>query len=154
MMAKMRVDFTLPTKVTFCSGKLVDLREEISRCGFKRVALITSKNLVELKLAEKVVVGTEQGGARTLVYSGVESNPTTQLVAKGVEALEPFVPDGLVGFGGGSAIDLAKGIGICLGHHTRDIRVFQYKPNIERRSVPVTVSPPHPVLEAKSTTGR
>jgi len=41
MMAKMRVDFTLPTKVTFGSGKLVELREEISRCGFKRVALIT-----------------------------------------------------------------------------------------------------------------
>jgi alcohol dehydrogenase len=141
MMAKMRVDFTLPTKVTFGSGKLVELREEISRCGFKRVALITSKDLVDLKLVEKAVVAVEQGGAKTFVHSRVESNPTTQLVAGGVEALEPFVPDCLVGFGGGSAIDLAKGIGICLSHRTQDIKAFQHKRNIKRRSTPVICIP-------------
>ena len=135
------LEFTIPTKVTFGSGSLITLAEEVARSGFKRVALITANDLIQLNLAEKAIKMAEQGGARTLVYSGVESNPTTQLVAKGVEALEPFVPDCLVGFGGGSAIDLAKGIGICLGHHTRDIRVFQYKPNIERRSVPVICIP-------------
>jgi len=136
-MREQGLEFILPTKVTFGSGSLTTLAEEVARSGFKRVALITSKDLIQLNLAKKAIKMAEQGGARTLMYSGVESNPTTQLVAKGVEALEPFVPDCLVGFGGGSAIDLAKGIGICLGHHTRDIKAFQYKPNIERRSVPV-----------------
>lgn len=133
--------FTLPTKVTFGSGKLVELREEISRCGFNRVVLITSKDLVELKLVEKAIKMAERSGARTLVYSRVESNPTTQSVAEGVKALEPFVPDCLVGFGGGSAIDLAKGIGICLSHRTQDIKAFQHKPNITKRSTPVICIP-------------
>jgi len=141
VIAKMRVDFALPTKVTFGSGKLAELREEISRCSFKRVALITSKDLVKLKLAEKAIIAAEQGGARTFVYSQVESNPTAQLVAEGVEALESFVPDCLVGFGGGSALDLAKSIGICLSHRTRDIKAFQYKPNIRRLSTPVICIP-------------
>lgn len=141
MMTKMRVDFTLPTKVTFGSGKLVELREEISRCSFKRVALITSKDLVELKLAEKAVVVTEQGGAKTLIFSRATSNPTTKLVAEGVKKLEPFDPDCLVGFGGGSAIDLAKGIGICLSHNSGDIRAFQSDQNIRTRSVPVICIP-------------
>ncbi|MEA3238285.1 MAG: iron-containing alcohol dehydrogenase [Candidatus Bipolaricaulota bacterium] len=140
-MANTRVDFTLPTKVTFGSGTLVDLREEISRCGFKRVALITSKDLVELKLAEKVVVATEQGGAKTLIFSRAASNPTTKLVAEGVKELEPFDPDCLVGFGGGSAIDLAKGIGICLSHNCDDIRALQSDQNIRTRSVPVICIP-------------
>jgi len=141
MMEKVRVDFTLPTRVTFGSGKLFELQEEIGRCGFKRVAVITSKDLVELKLAEKAIEIAEQGGARTVVYNGVESNPTTQLVRTGVEALEPFVPDCLVGFGGGSAIDLAKGIGICLSHRMHDIKAFQHKRNIKRRSTPVICIP-------------
>ncbi len=140
-MANTRVDFTLPTKVTFGSGKLVDLREEISRCGFKRVALITSKDLVELKLAEKAVVATEQGGAKTLIFSRAASNPTTKLVAEGVKELGPFDPDCLVGFGGGSAIDLAKGIGICLSHNSGDIRAFQSDQNIRTCSVPVICIP-------------
>lgn len=141
MIAKMYVDFTLPTKVTFGSGKLVELREEISRCSFKRVALITSKDLVELKLAEKAVVAAEQGGARIFVYNRVESNPTTKLVAEGVKELGPFDPNCLVGFGGGSAIDLAKGIGVCLSHNCDDIRALQSDQNIRTRSVPVICIP-------------
>lgn len=140
-MANTRVDFTLPARVTFGSGKLVELREEISRCGFKRVALITSKDLVELKLAEKAVVATEQGGAKTLIFSRAASNPTTKLVAEGVKELGPFDPDCLVGFGGGSAIDLAKGIGICLSHNCGNIRAFQSDQNIRTRSVPVICIP-------------
>jgi len=139
--AKMRVDFTLPSKVTFGSGKLVELRGEISRCGFKRVALITSKDLVELKLAEKAIVAAEQGGAKTLLFSRAASNPTTKLVAEGVKELGLLDPDCLVGFGGGSAIDLAKGIGICLSHRTQDIKAFQHKRNIKRRSTPVICIP-------------
>jgi alcohol dehydrogenase class IV len=135
------LEFILPTKVSFGSGSLVSLVQEVVRSDFKRIGVITNKELLQPNLAEKAIKMAEQGGARTVVYSGVESNPTTQLVAKGVEALEPFVPDCLVGFGGGSAIDLAKGIGICLGHHTRDIEAFQYKPNIERRSIPVICIP-------------
>jgi len=140
-MIKGHLDFILPTKVTFGSGKLVELREEISRCGFKRVALITSKDLVDLKLAEKAVVAAEQGGATTLVFSRVESNPTTTLVTKGVNVLKPFAPDCLVGFGGGSAIDLAKGIGICLSHNRDDITAFRSDQNIKTRSVPVICIP-------------
>lgn len=140
-MIKGRIDFTLPTKVVFGSGKLVELREEISRCGFKRVALITSKDLVELKLAEEAVGATEQGGSKALVFSEVKSNPTTALVTKGVKVLEPFAPDCLVGLGGGSAIDLAKGIGICLSHNCDDIRALQSGQRIRTRSIPVICIP-------------
>ena len=56
-MTKGHVEFTLPTKVTFGSGKLDELGEEIARCGFKRVAVITTKDLLELRLAEKATVG-------------------------------------------------------------------------------------------------
>lgn len=135
------LEFILPTRVTFGSGSLTALAEEVARSGFKRVALITTKDLIQLNLAEKAIKMAERGGARTFVYSRVENNPTTQLVAQGVKALEPFVPDCLVGFGGGSAIDLAKGIGICLSHRTQDIKAFQHKRNIKRRSTPVICIP-------------
>ncbi len=140
-MVKTHVDFTLPTRVAFGSGKLVELCEEISRCGFKRVALITSKDLVELKLAEKAVVEAERGGAKALVFSEVKSNPTTALVTEGVKVLKPFAPDCLVGLGGGSAIDLAKGIGICLSHGTADIKAFQGSHNVRTASVPIICIP-------------
>ena len=135
------IEFTLPTKVTFGSGSLTALAEEVARSGFKRVALITAKDLIQLNLAEKAIKMAERGGARTLIYSAVESNPTAQLVAEGVKALEPFIPDCLVGFGGGSAIDLAKGIGICLSHRAHDIKAFQHACNIKRHSTPVICIP-------------
>lgn len=37
-MIKGHIDFTLPTRVTFGSGKLAELGEEIARCSCKRVA--------------------------------------------------------------------------------------------------------------------
>jgi len=140
-MTKGHVEFTLPTKVTFGSGKLDELGEEIARCGFKRVAVITTKDLLELRLAEKAVVAAEQGGARTLVFSEGKSNPTTRLVTEGVKELGPCDPDCLVGFGGGSALDLAKSIGICLSHGREDVKAFQDSQNVRTASVPVICIP-------------
>ncbi len=133
--------FSLPTKLTFGCGSLATLGEEIEHSGFRRVALITTQQLVDLNLTDRVTRILQDNGSMALVYSKAQNNPTAQLTAKAMRALESFGPDCLIGFGGGSAIDLAKAVGICLSHHTQDIRVLQQKKNMNQRSVPVICIP-------------
>ncbi len=140
-MAAHNITFTLPTKVTFGCGSLPVLGEEVLRSDFKRVALITSQQLVELNLVKKVTKILEKSGCKVLIYSEAENNPTAQLAAKAVHSLDAFAPDCLIGFGGGSAIDLAKAVGICLSHRTQDIRTFLKQNRITRRSIPVICIP-------------
>jgi alcohol dehydrogenase len=133
--------FVLPTKVTFGSGSLVALGEQVTCSGFKRIAFITTKQLIDLNLTEKAAEITHRNGAQTFVYGKAKDNPTIELVANTVKELESFGPDCLIGFGGGSAIDLAKAVGICLGNSTCDVRVLQQKANINNSSIPVICIP-------------
>jgi alcohol dehydrogenase len=48
------------------------------------------------------------------VFDETEQNPTTQHVLNGLRAARPFKPDLIVGLGGGSAMDCAKGINFLL----------------------------------------
>ncbi len=42
------------------------------------------------------------------IYAEIGPDPTIDMVSKGIEALSSFMPDTIVGFGGGSAIDAGK----------------------------------------------
>ncbi len=76
--------------------------------GYKKVFLVCDPFLVENKGYTYISDRLEKLGIEYELYSHIEPDPDTMLVAEGVEALRAFSPDMIVAMGGGSAIDAAK----------------------------------------------
>jgi len=101
-----------PVCVSFGSGRLRELGALARSEGAKRVLLVTDPGLEaagHAASAERALLDT---GLIVRVFDGVRENPTTEHVAVGVQAAAQHQTDFIVGLGGGSAMDCAKGINL------------------------------------------
>ena len=96
--------------VVFGEGRLSALGDLAKDLGGQRVLLVTDPGLEKAGHAGRAISALEGAGYEVAVFDGVEENPTTDHVARGVEAAREHRPHLLVGLGGGSAMDCAKGI--------------------------------------------
>ena len=96
--------------VVFGDGELERLGEQARELGGCRALLVTDPGLEEAGHADRAIASLEGAGVVVRVFHGVRENPTTRHVEAGVRAAREVVPDLLVGLGGGSSMDCAKGI--------------------------------------------
>lgn len=75
-----------------------------------RALIVTDPGLVAAGHVGTAVERLSRAGFETAIFDGADENPTTEHVARGVEAAEAHRPDLLIGLGGGSSMDCAKGI--------------------------------------------
>lgn len=103
-------------------GALSRLGELAQAAGGSRVLLVTDPGLVAAGHAERAVELLEAAGLAAAVFSGTRENPTEAHVAAGVETARAHRVELLIGLGGGSAMDCAKGINFVLtnGGRMRD----------------------------------
>lgn len=95
----------IKTKVRSGHGALSCLNEFYD----KRILIVCDRFMVESKsicLVTDMINSTNQVD----IFDQVVPDPTTEVVGKGLAAACRILPDVVVGFGGGSAIDTAKGI--------------------------------------------
>ncbi|QEH32362.1 1,3-propanediol dehydrogenase [Aquisphaera giovannonii] len=107
--------FTFPNRVLFGAGARRSLAAELERLGVARPLLVTDPGLVACGLAGEVA-GLVDSAA---IFSGVHANPTEDDVLRGLECYGEARCDGLIGLGGGSAIDAAKAIRLLATHPGR-----------------------------------
>ena len=101
-------------QVVFGPGNLSRIGEIVRDNGGSRVLLVTDPGIKEAGHVERAVRALYRAGIAVRVFDDVGENPTTIHVGKGVIAARPFNPDLIVGLGGGSAMDCAKGINFIL----------------------------------------
>lgn len=101
--------FTIPRDVYFGEGVVSELK---NIKGKKAVIVIGGGSIKKTGALEKVESYLKEAGIETRVIEGVESDPSVETVMKGVEVLNDFQPDWIVGLGGGSPIDAAKAMWI------------------------------------------
>ena len=107
----------LPQKVYFKKGCTpVALRELQEEYGCERVFVITDHFLYRNGKAGPVLKQLEQMGIPYASFYDLGPEPTLRSVRKGLTALEKFQPDGIVGLGGGTALDAAKLIWYAYEH--------------------------------------
>jgi 4-hydroxybutyrate dehydrogenase len=104
--------FTFPNRILFGDGARRGLAGELSGLGIRRPLVVTDAGLVASGLAGEVAAALE--GA--VIFSGVSANPTEADVLAGLDVYRVRRRDGLVGLGGGSAIDAAKAIRLLATH--------------------------------------
>lgn len=99
----------LRTRVLFGPGSLSRLGEAVRDIGARRVLLVTDPGVAAAGHAGRAVQILTDAGVHVAVFDGVQENPTSVHVERCVEFARPHNIDCIVGLGGGSAMDVAKG---------------------------------------------
>jgi len=104
-------DFRLPTRIVFGAGRLPELGELAkSLNGIARVLVVSDPGVVAAGHAPRGLDSLHAAGLTTRLFDGLEQNPTTAHVEAGLAVARDFRPDAIIGLGGGSSMDCAKGI--------------------------------------------
>lgn len=109
-MAMLPFDFQLPTRIVFGPGKLSELGAVAASLGAQRVLVVSDPGIVAAGHARRGIAALEAAGLAVALFDGVAENPTTAHVDAGLAVAREFRPDLIVGIGGGSSMDCAKGI--------------------------------------------
>lgn len=101
------------TQIEFGAGSLASLSNALSEVGIKRPLIIADKGVAAAGLLERAQAFLPAGLPQFL---DVPPNPTEEAVMAAAEVFKTEGCDGLVAVGGGSPIDLAKGVGLMARH--------------------------------------
>jgi alcohol dehydrogenase class IV len=107
--------WSFPTQITAGAGSLEQLHECCSQLGVSRPLLVTDPGLAQLPIVEQALGVCRQGGSEVGLFHNIKPNPCGENVDNGVQAYIQGDHDGVIGFGGGSAIDASKAIALMVG---------------------------------------
>ncbi|MEY4565456.1 MAG: 1,3-propanediol dehydrogenase [Planctomycetota bacterium] len=115
-------DFQQRTRFVYGPGSLQRLGELAKQLGASKVLVVSDQGVVAAGHFTKAVVALEEAGLEVSSFHDFRENPNTEHVDRGVVAARQFQPDLLVGLGGGSSMDCAKGINFlyCCGGRIQD----------------------------------
>lgn len=105
--------FTIPRDLYFGEDAVDYLK---NAKGSKAIIVIGSERLIKDGTVPKVKENLKEANIETKVFCGVENDPSVATVRKGVEMMNEFNPDLIIGIGGGSPIDAAKAMWIFYEH--------------------------------------
>lgn len=103
-------DYQLTTRLVFGPGRIAQLGELAKEFGAKRVLVVSDPGIIKAGHTQHGVDALQSAGLEVLVDDNVGENPTTAHVEAGTKVAREFKPDLIVGLGGGSSMDCAKGI--------------------------------------------
>lgn len=108
-------NWNYPTNVRVGAGRISELAELCQAIGMHAPLLITDPGIAALPMLQKVVDDINGEGLRCGLFSAVKANPTGANVEAGVEYYQENDHDGVIAFGGGSALDAAKAVALMVG---------------------------------------
>jgi alcohol dehydrogenase len=107
-------DYQPITRMVFGPGKIAMLGPLAAELGGRRAMVVSDAGVIAAGHAARGLESLAAAGLDTVLYQGVHENPSTDDVEKGTAFAREFAPDILVGLGGGSSMDCAKGVNFLL----------------------------------------
>ena len=107
--------WSYPTNIRFGPGRIAELGEAAIGAGMARPLLVTDRGLAELDITARALDVLEGAGLGREAFSEVDPNPTGGNLEAGLRMFREGEFDGVVAFGGGSALDLGKAIALMAG---------------------------------------
>jgi alcohol dehydrogenase len=104
--------FECPTRVFYGRGASGGVGERLAELGVTRALLVSDRGVEAAGIVAAVADAIQAAGIDVAVYAGTQPNPTTTNVAEASALYRERSCDGIVGLGGGSSMDCAKGAGI------------------------------------------
>ena len=110
-------NFTFNTTpgIRFGSGMSKLCAEEVSKKLGPNILFITDKDLMSLKLTEPTLIELRKSSPTLEIFQDVEVDPSIKTLLNAIEAGKKINATGVIGFGGGSSMDIAKLTSLILG---------------------------------------
>ena len=116
-----KMNWNYPTTIWFGENRSKEIQEACISVNIQNPLIVTDPGLLNTDLIEKLNKSLK---FQTKIYSDVQGNPTGSNVTNGVEVLLDGHHDGVIAIGGGSAMDVGKGIAF-LAHQTKPLWDFE-----------------------------
>lgn len=93
-------------------GSISELKTALTKKIYKRLLLVTDAGILQHQLHQPILEILEQLQLDYAIYSNVQADPAEQIVLEAVDFAKQKNIDVVLGFGGGSAMDVAKIIAV------------------------------------------
>jgi alcohol dehydrogenase class IV len=117
-------NWNYPTSVRFGAGRIGELAQHARAAGMTRPLFVTDPGLAAMPMTKAAFDSLSAAGLRAAMFTDVKPNPIAANIEAGIVALRAGKHDGVVAFGGGSALDAGKVIAFMAGQ-TRPMWDFE-----------------------------
>lgn len=148
-MTTLRGNWNYPTSIRFGPGRIAELPDACKTLGIGRPLLVTDPGLAKMPMIANAVASCKSAGLACEVFSDLQANPVEANVTNGVAIYRKGGHDGVIAFGGGSALDTGKAIALMVGQ-TRPLWDFEDREDWYTR---VNVAGMAPTIGVPTTSG-
>ncbi len=110
-------NWNYPTALRFGAGRISELPAQCRALGMARPLLVTDPGLRASAMVQAAVKSCSDAGLHCGLFAEIQGNPVEVNVIDGVAAFRAGQHDGVIAFGGGSALDAGKAIALMVGQH-------------------------------------
>ena len=107
-------DFHPRTRVVFGAGSVTRTGQLARELGFRRTLVVADPGIHDAGHTRRVLDALTAAGIEPFLFDAFGINPDSEMVAAGAAFAEPRDVDSVIGVGGGSSLDCAKGINFVL----------------------------------------
>lgn len=132
--------FFSPTKIIIGLGSAEALGREIRRLGGEKVLVVTDSGVLAAGLVEPLADALRQESVAHAVFDGVQPDPPAAVIDRGADLFRTEKCNLVIGVGGGSSLDVAKGIGI-LTANPGSIMDYCGSDLVKRKGAPLILMP-------------
>ncbi|HEU4627429.1 MAG TPA: iron-containing alcohol dehydrogenase [Steroidobacteraceae bacterium] len=146
---KLKGNWNYPTLMRFGAGRIRELPDACKTLGISRPLIVTDPGLAKLPVIAEAVRVLNAAAMPNAVFADIQGNPVEKNVTDGVDVFRKGGHDGVIAFGGGSALDVGKAVALMVGQ-TRPLFDFEDREDWYTR---VNVSGMAPVVAVPTTAG-
>jgi alcohol dehydrogenase class IV len=145
MSVTLRGNWNYPTTIWAGPGRIAELGAACALAGISRPLIVTDEGLVNAPMIKSALVAVKDSA----LFGAVRGNPAASHVEAGLRAYRAGAHDGVVAFGGGSALDAGKAVAFMSGQ-TRPLWDFEDIGDWWTRADPAGIAP---VVAVPTTAG-
>ncbi|MGV8998384.1 MAG: iron-containing alcohol dehydrogenase [Parvibaculaceae bacterium] len=147
--ASLTGNWNYPTKIRFGAGRIKELADACRAAGIRRPLIVTDPGLKPLPMIMDAIGLLEHAGLACALFADVHPNPVGADVEAGLKVYRGGHHDGVIVFGGGSAMDAGKAIAFMSGQ-TRPLWDYEDREDWWSRADPAGIAP---VIAVPTTAG-